>query len=85
MTLMYLVEIIGASPFGIRGNIQRDVTPTCKECWTIGAREIPELLSSNLKANNVRMFHLLSDSKADQQHGESVSFRRKRKKGLKSP
>ncbi len=73
-TFLYLVDIIGANPLGIRGDVRRDVSPTCKECWTIGARKIPGLVSSNLKANSRRMHNLFSDSKFDQQHGKPVRF-----------
>ena len=62
---LYLVDIIGANPLGIRGDVRRDVSLTCKECWTIGARTIPGLVSSNFKTNSSRMHYLFSDSKFD--------------------
>ena len=61
----FLVDVVRAGPLGFRDEIPRDATPTCKDCWTVGARENPKLLSSSLKTDSVRMLHLRSDSKID--------------------
>jgi len=72
VAFLYLADVARAGPLGFRDEIRRDATPTCKECWTIGAREISKRLSSSLKADSTRMLHLLSDTEFDQQYGQSV-------------